>query len=399
MRIGMMADYYKPQISGVTNYIALNKKQLEAMGHEVFVFTIGDDNYEDDEDNIIRSPGLPIRDTGYYFNLRYKPSARALLRTMDVVHVHHPFLSGNLALNYCRRRGIPVVFTNHTRYDLYSKAYLPKLPDVISETALKAFLPSFCKSCDLVISPSPGMRDVLQHLGVEANVEVIPNGVDIKPFEKPDPLDRGEFGYDPEHVVLVYTGRLGPEKNLVFLLRAFAGTYQAYDHARLMLIGDGPEMDNLQDRVRHMRIQEVVKFVGFTPYDQVPGYLAMANGFTTASVTETFGLSIVEAMAVGLPVLGISSPGVGDIVQDGETGFIIHKEDLAAYTAMMVRLVVDKDWRERMGDNARQVAKIYAIENTCQLLLDKYQEVVIKRKNSKNGLRVRLARKLDRFRK
>ena len=96
MRIGMMADVYKPHVSGVTNYISLNKEYLENAGHEVFVFTFGDEDYHDEETNIIRSPGLPLVDTGYYLSLRHNQQAQKQLRKMDVVHVHHPFLSGNL---------------------------------------------------------------------------------------------------------------------------------------------------------------------------------------------------------------------------------------------------------------------------------------------------------------
>ena len=96
-----MVDAYKPYISGVTNYVDLNKRILEEAGHEVYVFTFGDVDYQDDEPRVIRSPGLALGDTGFYLSLRYKTQARKLLQTMDVIHVHHPFLSGRLALRYC----------------------------------------------------------------------------------------------------------------------------------------------------------------------------------------------------------------------------------------------------------------------------------------------------------
>ena len=143
MRIGMMVDVYKPHISGITNYISLNKEYLEKRGHEVFVFTFSEEAYQDDESNIIRSPGLPLLDTGYFISLRYNQEARKLLLTMDVAHVHHPFLSGSLALLYCQPKNIPIVFTNHTRYDLYSRVYLPPMADVVGLAALKAYLPAF----------------------------------------------------------------------------------------------------------------------------------------------------------------------------------------------------------------------------------------------------------------
>src|SRR5450759_2407411 len=183
MRIGMMADVYKPRVSGITHYISLNKRYLEEKGHQVFVFTFGNLDYPDDEANIIRSPGLPLVDTGYFLSFGYAPEAKKLLQSMDVVHVHHPFLSGSLALRYCRPLRIPVVFTNHTRYDLYMQAYFPILPDAFGETFLEAYLPSFCRAVDLVISPSQSVADILGKIGITSPVEVIPNGVDLKHFK------------------------------------------------------------------------------------------------------------------------------------------------------------------------------------------------------------------------
>jgi len=398
MRIGMMTDGYKPHISGITNYIALNKAHLEKMGHEVYIFTFGDENYVDDEGNVIRSPGLPLLDTGYFINLRYNEKARHLLYTMDIAHVHHPFMSGSLALRYCRPRGIPIIFTNHTRYDLYAHAYFPLLGDLISETSMSAYLPVFCRLCDLIIAPSPGMRDVLVHFGVDAPIDVVPNGVDIQPFlQAPNPLDRTQFGFSPDDVLLIYVGRLGPEKNLGFLLRSFAGTAKAYDHIGLLLVGDGPERENLQEQAAYLKIDNRVHFTGSIPYDQMPSYLSMADAFVTASVTEVHPLSVIEAMAAGLPVLGIQSPGVGDTIKDGVTGLIAEEEDLAVFTARMVRLVTEHGQRREMGECARQIAENYAIEHTSEMMLDRYLAVVRKAGGRKHGVRAKLQRLLDRW--
>ena len=398
MRIGMMADIYKPHISGVTNYISLNKARLEELGHEVFVFTFSgkDPNYKDNEINVIRSPGIPFFDTGYSFNLRYNLKSRKLLQAMDLVHVHHPFISGSLALLYCRRRGIPIVFTNHTRYDLYTQAYTTGVVEIISETAIEAYLPNFCRSIDLVIAPSPGMRDVLRTMGVDVHIEVIPNGVDLKPFKNNrERKNRAEFGFKDSDVVLIYVGRLGPEKNLQFLLRAVVGAAQAYDHLGLVLVGDGPERDNLQDRVKYMQLENLVKFTGFIPYEQLPPYFAMADAFVTASVTEVHPLSVIEAMASGLPVLGINSPGIGDTIVDGETGYLAKEEDLAVFTAKLVRLITEHEKRKQMGKQAQQAADQYSIENTTQQLLYHYHRLVESKKSGKQSWRGRIDRLLN----
>ena len=84
MRIGMFTDVYKPHVSGITNYISLNKKHLEKLGHEVFVFTFGDEDYQDDEPNVLRSPGMPLLETGYYLSLHYSREARQVMRTLDI---------------------------------------------------------------------------------------------------------------------------------------------------------------------------------------------------------------------------------------------------------------------------------------------------------------------------
>lgn len=397
MRIGMMADMYKPHISGVTNYISLNKEYFEKFGHEVYVFTFKakEENYEDKETNVIRSMGIPVLDFGFSINLRYSRETRNILQTMDIAHVQHPFISGPLTVNFCRRRGIPVVFTNHTRYDLYAQAYFPGISSVISETALETFMPSFCRSVDQVIAPSEGMREVLRRYGVDTDIAVIPNGVDLKPFrEHAEDQDRTAWGFKEEDVLLIFIGRLGPEKNIPFLLRSFAGVAQTYENVGLMLVGDGPERDNLQDRVRHMGITDRVRFAGLVPYEKMPGFLAMADGFVSASVSEVHPLSVIEAMASGLPILGIQSPGIGDTVEDGSTGFLSKEEDLAGFTAKMVRLVTDHEKRREMGKRASEASERYSIERTSRQLLDCYQKVIAESGDRKRSLRVRINRLL-----
>ena len=374
MRIGMMADGYKPHVSGITNVIDLSKRFLEEAGHEVFVFTFGGYDIKDDEPNIIRTRGLPLVDTGYYVSVRYNSHAQKVLQTMDIIHVHHPFTSGRLAIRYCKPNGIPIAFTNHTRYDLYAQAYLPMVPDVLGETFLRAYMPSFCKACNLVIAPSSGLRKVLINLGVDTPIEVIPNGVDIKPFQSVEsPIPRQEFGFKEEDVILTYMGRLGVEKNLSFLLRAFAGIAKTYENVSLLVIGDGAERENMEDRARIMGVSDRVYFTGMIPYQELPAYMAAADAFITASVSEVHPLSVIEALASGLPVVGIQSPGVGDTIEDNVTGYLAQEEDLAEFTAKLSRIVIDHDDRKRMSLEAHQAAKRYAFENTTAILLEQYQ--------------------------
>jgi 1,2-diacylglycerol 3-alpha-glucosyltransferase len=397
MRIGMMVDVYKPHVSGITNYISLNKRFLEIAGHEVFIFTFGDLDYPDDETNVIRSPGVPLVDTGYSLNFRYSRKAKALVQTMDLIHVHHPFISGRLALRYCRPLQIPIVFTNHTRYDLYAQAYLPILPEEISASFLQTYMPPFCTAMDRVISPSQGMAKVLRELGVTCAIEVIPNGVELERYQEVCDSCRDEFGFAENDILLVYAGRLGPEKNLDFMLQAFVGVAEAIDNVHLLIIGGGPEEPALKKMAEASSVSERIHFLGMIDYERMPAHLAMCDAFITASVTEVHPLSVVEAMATGLPVVGLHSVGVGDTVIDGKTGFLA-RPDQAAFAAKITRLCLDQELQAHMGAAARKASKQYAIETTTRQLNLLYERLCNEAAPRKHSLGARFRSMIERLR-
>jgi glycosyltransferase involved in cell wall biosynthesis len=397
MRIGMMADLYKPHLSGVTNYIELNKTYLEAAGHEVFVFTMGDVSYHDGEANVVRSPGLPITDTGYHLNFFYTRKAKRLLQTMDVVHVHHPFISGWLAMRYCQPRQIPIIFTNHTRYDLYAQAYVNILPGALSLGFLEAYLPAFCAAADMVVSPSQGMADVLRRLKVDAPIEVIPNGVDIQRFiHVKAPLDRADLGFAHDDILLIYAGRVAPEKNLALLIQAFNGVAEAVPNAHLLILGSGPSLEEVQKLATGSPAAANIHFLGRVSYDQVPPYLAMCDAFVTPSVSEVHPLSVIESMAAGLPILGIHSPGVSDTVEDGVTGYL-SSNDVAAFTAKLTRLCVEPRRRRKLANAARQASYRYDIKHTGPEMLGHYERLAAAPRPRRRSAAESLNAVLERF--
>jgi 1,2-diacylglycerol 3-alpha-glucosyltransferase len=398
MRIGMMADLYKPHLSGVTNYIEVNKRYLERAGHEVYVFTIGDADYPDDEPNVIRSPGVPISDTGFHLNFFYSRQAKNLLQTMDVVHIHHPLLSGQLALRYCQPKNIPLVFTNHTRYDIYAHTYAPMLPDALSNGLLEAYMPPFCAAVDLVISPSQGMADVLRQFKVEAPIIVVPNGVDIERFIQVEkPLAREDFGFTSDELLLIYTGRVAPEKSLPLLIQAFAGVAETIPNARLLILGSGPSLEEIRHLAAASSAAGQIQFVGRVPYEQVPPYLAMCDIFVTPSVSEVHPLSIIEGMAAGLPVVGVDSPGVSDTIQHGVTGYL-SSYDVAALAAKLTRLCLEQDTRRQMAAAAREAARHYDINKTGAEVLRHYQALAASHPRHDRGIARQLRLILERFR-
>jgi len=400
MRIGMMVDTYKPYVSGVTNHVDLHKRALERAGHEVYVFTFGDEDQQDEEPRIVRSPGVPLADTGFYLSLRYKTKHKKLLQTMDVAHVHHPFLSGRLALNYCRSERIPIVFTNHSRYDLLAQAYLPLMPDEVSHSLLQAYMPDFCEAVDLVISPSESMVKILRELEVKSHIEVIPNGVDLQKFRDAKPFPRAQFGFSDEDILLVYAGRIAPEKNLSFLLQSFAGIAQMLPNLYLLIVGGGKRQfeEEFQHLIRELGMGNRVHSTGMIAYGDIPSYLAMGDIFVTTSVSETFGMTTVEAMSVGLPIMGIDAAGTSDLVEDGKTG-LLSTEDLAAFTAKLTYLCLHPELRKEMGLAACKASEQYDIERTTKILLGHYTRLTQNTRPLKRSLDERLMAVLEEFMK
>lgn len=384
MRIALFSDVYKPTINGVVNHVSLLKEQLEAKGEQVWLFVPGSQESVSDEPNIVRIPGIPIADTGYHLSVSLDQRSRELLQHVDVIHVHHPFVSGSIGLFSATRYNIPLVFTNHTRYDLYVKQYLPLLPTALSDSALTAFFQMFSQRCAALIAPSPGIAGVMQEWGVQAKVHVIPNGIDLERFRAPAwTTTREAVGLPADAMVAVFVGRMSGEKDVERLIKLFAlvleemrgksGGAEAHP-VYLLLVGGGPELADYRALVNELGVADRVILTGKVPYEHVPGYIALADFFVSASVSEVHPLTFIEAAAVGLPALGLASPGVSDLIRDGETGFVAQDNDFS-FGLRFLRLAQDPDLRQRMGQAAQQDSTRYSARANARSILDLYQKV------------------------
>ncbi len=373
----MFCDMYKPHTSGVTNHIALYKRRFEELGHEVCVFTFGDRDYPDDEPCVYRSAGIPWGDTGWKFAIDHSREAKAAAARMDVFHVHHPFQSGRIAIRLAADSDIPLVFTNHTRYDLYSDAYAGYVPRPLRYAFLQRTLREVYSRAELVISPSPGIADWLAELEVCDRVEVIPNGVDTAPFAHPAaPVPRASLGFADDDVVIVYVGRVAPEKNSVRLAEAFARASRQVPSLRLLVIGDGPSREVLEDVLAETGVAERARFTGMVPYSRIPDYEAAADVFATASVSEVHPLVVLEAMAAGLPIVGVIGPGVSDTVEDGVTGLLAPTDDVDELASRLVRVAGDHGLRTALGTQARTESARYDLSHTADLVLERYERLL-----------------------
>jgi glycosyltransferase involved in cell wall biosynthesis len=344
---------------------------LEAAGHDVTIFTLGNPDPAGEEPGVIRTPALPLGDSGYYYSPRYSREAQKKLRQMDIMHCHHLFMSVGLAHRY---GNCPIVYTNHTRYDLYTGAYMP-LPQPTADAIMRQVWPEFTDYCDVVITPSKSVRQVMLDFGVRRPIRVIANGVDLTPLHNPPQLAlKEQLAIPPEATVAIYVGRLSAEKNLETLLAQFAAAEEIAPTLHLIIVGGGPLADSLPKYARELGVGKKVHFVGGVDYEMVINYLAAADFFVTASVTEVHPLTIIEAMAMALPVVAFASPGIVDSVEPNVSGFLSQHEQ-GGLAAGMVALAADADRRRKMGEAAKQSSKRFDIRTTIKQTLDLYEEL------------------------
>lgn len=383
MKIGMMLDMYKPYISGVTNHVETYADTFRRQGHDVKIFTFGDAQAAPVETDVFYTRGLPIHvpfaDLTFNLNFRHPEKIVRLIQEMDIINVHHPFLSGNLAYQYCKNTKIPIVFTSHTRYDLYTQIYTSFLPQKLVQWILKTYLQSAVKKFDQVITPSSSSRKMYETFNIHANFKLIPNGINFSSSEKRnDSITRQTLGIKALDFVLIYVGRLGPEKNLSILLDTFYSLLRARKDVKLILVGKGTEETALRRKIQKLGIEDHVVFTGYVEYKNVFDYLKLSNAFFSLSNTEVHPLSILEAMSVGLPVIALDLPGINDMIKHHETGLLspLNQENILKN---LIFLVDHQDICETYGKDAQRVAQTYHVENTSKLVIDTYQKLIEKK--------------------
>lgn len=375
MRIALFSDIYKPHINGVVNHVGLLKEHFDRWGEQVYLFVPEQDKATRDESNVIRLPSIPIADTGYHLTVRVDSRCRDILKRMDIIHVHHPFISGSFGLNFSRRYDIPLVFTSHTRYDLYVQQYLPLLPETLSETALHAFFQRFSQRCSAIIAPSQSAAALMQRWGIQGRVVVIPNGIELGQFHNPDHVvTRAEFGIPEQAVVGVYVGRVSWEKAVDRLLRIFAALKEELPDLHLLLVGGGTSLEACRQLAHTLDMDGRVTFTGPESYERIGGVLTLADFFVSASVSEVHPLTFIEAAAAGLPSIGIDSPGVADMIVDGETGFLTPDNDLSLGLRIM-RMARDAGLRATMGAAASHYSQRFSAHHNAREVLGLYHSL------------------------
>jgi 1,2-diacylglycerol 3-alpha-glucosyltransferase len=380
MRIVFAADTYKPYISGVTHYLSQYKSRLEEMGHEVRLVTFGG-KQAPVERGVYYNQGFQLS-SGYAFGLRYTQPSLDLLRGADLIHLHQPFVSGQLVLRAIGKRPIPLVFTAHTRYDLYLHDYLPWLPQRFGLRGLSVYMRAFCSRMDRVICNSAASELGMRNCGVEGSLAHLPNGVAMAPFQgvRRDDALRARLAGN-QKTLLLYVGRLALDKNIPLLFQAFDRLRRAVLSVQLVMVGTGPAALQLQELAARMGIAAQVTFTGLIPYAQLPAYFASADAFVMPSLHDSHPLAVLEALGAGLPVVAVESPAYGEMVFNGQNG-VLTAADTAAFARGLEMVCADPDLRKRMGQCSREFAQRFDIQRTAVELADLYQTVITERQGA-----------------
>lgn len=390
MRIGLFTDTYPPFINGVSTSVLMLKQGLEKLGHEVYVVTVNDESFSyKEEDGILKIPSFPIglmnfRQTGIYpikaFNIIKKWK-------LDIIHSHTEFSIGTFARLISKQLNIPLVHTYHTMYEEYiyyiTKGYFNSASKKLVEY-LTLFLCD--KTIDELIVPTEKTKELFKDkYKVKRDVYVIPSGIDTTRFYKEN-IDKNEIinlkkdlGLKKTDFIVLYVGRIAKEKSIDFLINNFNSVLKRIPKAKMIIVGDGPDIKDLIDLTRKKGLENKIIFTGKAPWTDVPKYYSLCDLFVTASKTETQGLTVIEAMGASKPVVAIRDESFELMITDKKDGLFF--DDEKSYVDMVYEVYKNKKLRDEISFNARLTADKYSPYNYAKNVLKVYEKVISKDTN------------------
>jgi glycosyltransferase involved in cell wall biosynthesis len=252
----------------------------------------------------------------------------------DVVHSQHPFLLGTTAFRLARHRELPLVFTHHTLYEQYTH-YVPGNSPALKRFAIE-LATRYANLCDQVFAPSESIRDLLLERGVSTPIAVVPTGVCLENFARGDgDAMRRELGIPADAFVVGHLGRLAPEKNLEFLSRAVVDFISRNSRAHFLVIGTGPSEASIRQAFSNSGLDTKLHLAGILQQQQLTDALHAMDLFVFASMSETQGMVLTEAMAAGLPVIALDAPGVREVVRDSQNGRLLPEATATTFSAAL----------------------------------------------------------------
>ena len=380
-RVLVCTDTYPPQVNGVSVVTALSVGGLHARGWECAVVaprypdgesTVFTESHAGAESTLLSIPSLSFPN---YPDIRLAAPAYRAVRDLvrrfkpRLVHSETEFVLGRIGQIAGARAGVPLVSSYHTDFARYAAAYgAPWLRGMVSD-----YIGRFHRRSRRTYTPSGPARDDLHRLGVR-DVEVWGRGVDVAVYH-PGPhvgdwRARLNVG---DRFTMLYVGRLAAEKRVDQIVSAYddASRRLPQDSTRLVIAGAGPREAALRAAAPPGTI-----FLGYLDRTtELPALYASADAFLFASLTETLGLVVLEAMASGLPVIAPAAGGVADHLRDDVNGLVVPPADTATMADAIVALATDPPRRARLARGARATAESLSWERELDRLDASYRQV------------------------
>lgn len=391
MRIGLFTDTYPPYINGVSTSVLMLKKALEKKGHQVFVVTVNNEGMEykyEENETIIRIPGIPIGIYDYRLTSIYPIKAVNTIRkwNLDVIHSHTEFGIGTFARFLSKQFNIPLVHTYHTMYEDYIHYITKGYFDNSSKKIVEYLTLFYCdKTANELIVPTKKTYDLFKEkYEVSKNIHIIPTGIELDRFytenvDKNKVKDlKKKYQILKDEFTIVFVGRLAKEKNIEFLIENHKDIIKHNADVKLLIIGDGPDIEEYENLIKKYKLEENVILVGRVPYDEMPNYYQLADIFVTASKTETQGLTVIEAMAAGITPVCIKDESFETVVIDGLNGYLFNNKN--EYVKIINKLIDHPDELTTLAKQARLNAEAYSSKYYAERVLDVYKATETKKK-------------------
>lgn len=379
MRIGLFSDTYYPEINGVATSTQQLKKGLESLGHEVFVFAPKNSEKYIEENNVIRKYSIPfilLKDRRFCFFRTRKAVKEISNLNLDIVHSQTEFVMGHLARLTSKKYDLPHIHTYHTVYEDYTH-YL-KIPgknsDFIKNLARK--LSKFmCERADVIVVPTDKVKNLLIKYKVKKDIYVQPTGINYTKFSSPDKKKvkklKEKYNISSENKILIAAGRMSKEKNITELIEYLPKLIKKQPDTKLIIVGDGPERENIQNKIKKLDIVDNVIFTGPVPWTEMENYYALGDIFVCASTSETQGLTYIEALASGKPLLVRYDDCLEKVLIQNENGIGYNNCDefINGYFKICGKY-------DSMQKNGYEMAKNYSNITFAQNMLDIYNKML-----------------------
>lgn len=384
MRIGIFTDTYTPFINGVTTSVLMLKKGLEDKGHKVYVICVNPDNMKfslDSTGTVLRIPGIPI---GIYdYRLTSICPIKALKQIkrwkLDIIHSQTEFGIGTFARIISKQFNIPLVHTYHTMYEDYVHYITHGYFNKTSKKIVEYLTLFYCDKTitELIVPTKKAWELFKDKYMVDRNVHIVPTGIDNERFKLENNKD---FDFVKERkinkllsddFVIMFVGRIAEEKNIVFLLDNMKAILKKCSKVKLLIVGDGPDIDKYKKYCNKIKITNNVIFTGKVPWENIPKYYLMSDVFVTASQSETQGLTVIEAMSASLPVVCIDDESFTNTVIDNLNGLVF--KNGKQYVNSICKLYMDRNLLDRLRNGARNTSEMHTVKYFAEKVLDVYK--------------------------